>query len=151
MALRLRIVYFFALLLTTLALIPVGAHLAELPHKITLPADQYFIVQKVYRGWAFFGFAIVGALIANFILAVMLRGRGMTFLLAAAAFLLLALGLTVYFLFTQPANTITDNWSVVPENWEQLRRQWEYSHAANAILSLGAFVALILSLLSLRD
>jgi hypothetical protein len=38
--------------LTALALVPAGAHLFELPNKIGLSQDRYFIVQSIYRGWA---------------------------------------------------------------------------------------------------
>ena len=36
-------------ILTALALVPAGAHLFELPNKIGLAQDQYFIVQSIYR------------------------------------------------------------------------------------------------------
>jgi hypothetical protein len=54
-----------ALLLVALCLVPTGAHLSELPNKIGLPADQYMLVQQIYRGWALFGSLIVAALAAT--------------------------------------------------------------------------------------
>jgi hypothetical protein len=48
----LRVTQFTAIILTALALVPGGAHLLELAHKITLDQAQYLTVQQLYRGWA---------------------------------------------------------------------------------------------------
>jgi hypothetical protein len=72
----LKVVQFLALALTALALVPSGAHLFELANKMSLGAEQYFIVQSIYRGWSLFGIVLFGALIANLALALLLRGRG---------------------------------------------------------------------------
>ena len=48
---------FFAVVFVALALVPAGAHLSELANKVTLPPDQYLVVQQIYRGWALFGIA----------------------------------------------------------------------------------------------
>ena len=61
----LKVVQFLALALTALALVPSGAHLFEFPNKMSLGAEQYFIVQNIYRGWSLFGIVLFGALIAN--------------------------------------------------------------------------------------
>ena len=45
------------------------AHLFELPNKIGLPRDAYFIVQGIYAGWAWFGVVIIAAIAANLALA----------------------------------------------------------------------------------
>ena len=55
-----RLVQFLAILLTALALVPAGAHLAELPNKIGLDQEAYFIVQNIYAGWALFGIVLFG-------------------------------------------------------------------------------------------
>jgi hypothetical protein len=68
-----------------------------------------------------------------------------------AAFLGLALSLVIFFTWTYPANQATNNWTTIPANWEQLRREWEYSHAANALVTLASFCALALSVLTTRD
>jgi hypothetical protein len=44
-------------------------------------------------------------------------------------------------------NTVTDNWTVHRPDWAALRRQWEYSHAANAAITLAAFCASTLAAL----
>jgi hypothetical protein len=59
-------------------LVPNGAHLFALPNKIGLAQDQYFVVQNIYRGWALIGIVLFGTLIANLVLAILLRGRGST-------------------------------------------------------------------------
>jgi hypothetical protein len=147
----LKTVQFLALVLTALALVPGGAHLLALANKIGLTAEQYFIVQNIYRGWSLLGSVLVGALIANLVLVVQLRGQGRPFVLAVAALLGLALSLVIFFTWTYPANQATNNWTTIPTNWEQLRREWEYSHAANALVTLAAFCALALSVLTTRD
>jgi hypothetical protein len=144
-------VQFLALVLTALALVPAGAHLFALPNKIGLAAEQYFILQNIYRGWALFGIVLVGALVANLALAILLRGRGRPFVLALVAFLCLAASLTIFFVWTYPANQATSNWTTIPDDWEQLRLQWEYSHAANALVTFAAFCAVVLSVLTTRD
>ena len=45
------IAFFAALLTSALVLGPALAHVLELPNKIGLPREEYFIVQKAYRGW----------------------------------------------------------------------------------------------------
>jgi hypothetical protein len=147
----LKIVQFLALAFTALALVPSGAHLFELPGKIGLGAEQYFIVQSVYRGWSLFGIVLFGALIANLALALVLRNRGAPFVLALFACFCIALTLVVFFIWTYPANQATDNWMIIPNNWEQLRREWEYSHAANAVATFMAFCSVSLSVLMTRE
>jgi hypothetical protein len=97
-------------------------------------------VQNIYRGWALFGIVLFGALIANLVLAILLRGRGTPFVFALFAFFCIVLSLAIFFIWTYPANQATDNWATIPANWEQLRWQWEYSHAANALITFVANV-----------
>jgi hypothetical protein len=144
---RLKITQFLAIVLTALALVPGGAHLFELPNKISLDQEHYFIVQSIYRGWALFGFVLFPALAANVVAAAMLRGKGGAFWLAVLAILCIAANLTIFFAWTYPANVATDNWTTIPANWSELRRQWEYSHAANAVLMFAALCSVVLSTL----
>jgi hypothetical protein len=139
----LKIVQFLAVVLTALALVPGGAHAFALLNKIDLGAEQYFIVQNIYRGWALLGIVLVGALLADFVLAVMVRRRGgAPFVLALLGFCGVALTLVIFFVWTYPANQATANWTTIPDNWEQLRWQWEYSHAVNAIITLLALCSI---------
>ncbi|HYI89366.1 MAG TPA: DUF1772 domain-containing protein, partial [Beijerinckiaceae bacterium] len=52
---------FLGVVLTALALVPAGAHLFELPNKVGLSQEHYFIVQGIYRGWALFGLVLFPA------------------------------------------------------------------------------------------
>ena len=144
----LRVTQFIAIILTALALVPAGAHLLELVHKITLDRAQYLTVQQLYRGWAFLGAVLIAALLANLVLTIRSRRQGRPMRLAAIATLLLAANLTVFFIWTFPANQATGNWTVMPADWEALRNQWEYSHAVNALLTFLALSATLASSLS---
>jgi hypothetical protein len=147
----LQIVRFLAIILTALALVPAGAHLFELPNKIGLPQEHYFIVQGIYRGWALFGFVLIPALVADLALAILQRHQPAPFWLALAAFLCMAATLAIFFTWTYPANVATSNWTAAPANWADLRTQWEYAHAINAVLTFLALCAATLSVLAARD
>ncbi len=133
---------FLAVILTALALLPGGAHVMALPAKIAMPEEPYFVVQQIYRGWAWAGAVIFLAIFANILAALLTRANRRKWPLFAAAGLLIAATLAVFFTWTYPANQATGNWTSVPENWEQLRIEWEYSHAVNAAIS---FLALLCS------
>jgi hypothetical protein len=124
---------------TALALVPYGAHLAALPNKIVMSEAQYFIAQSVYSGWWLFGLVLFPAMLIDLLFAFLMRGERLAFALAIAACIFMAATLAVFFAWTQPANAITQNWTVAPANWAELRRQWEYSHAVNAVLNFLAF------------
>ena len=145
-----KYIQFLALVLTTLALVPGGAHLLELANKLELAETDYFIVQAIYRGWAFLGVVTVAALIANLALAIATRGQGPAFGFALLAFVCMAVSLVVFFTFTYPANVATDNWTAVPADWEAMRWKWEMSHAASALITFVAFCATALSVLSAK-
>ena len=138
-------------MLTALALVPAGAHLFELPNKIGLPQQDYFVVQGIYRGWALFGVVLIGALIANLMLAILVRGARTPFWLALVAFILIGSTLVIFFTWTYPANQATSNRTVAPADWQALRAQWEYAHAANAVLTFVALCCVTLAALLTRD
>jgi hypothetical protein len=146
----LKVLQFLTLVLTALALIPAGAHFFELPNKIALPEDQYFIVQGIYRGWALFGVVVFPALGAALALTIALRHHGTACWLALAAFLCIAATLAIFFTWTYPANVATNNWTAIPANWKELRTRWEYAHAVNAVLTFAALCLLTLSTLATR-
>lgn len=137
------------LVLTAMILVPSGAHLFELPGKITLDRDSYFTVQGIYAGWALFAIPIVAAILANATLFVALRRREprrAPWALVSA--LLVVASLVVFFIWIFPANQQTVNWTATPENWTTLRTNWEYGHAANAGLVFLAFVATCIASIS---
>ena len=147
----LRITQFVAMVLTALSLVPLGAHLAELPNKINLAQSDYFIAQNVYRGWDLFGVVMIGAVLANLVLAVLLRDNRTAFGLVLVNLLCLVGALTIFFAFTYPANQATNNWTVIPAGWQSLRLEWELSHAVNAVIAFAGFCALTWSLLLTRE
>jgi hypothetical protein len=144
----LNVARFCSLLFAALALAPALAHVIELPNKIGLSRADYLIVQQIYRGWAWLGIVVVGALLSTLALTIMLRKRRRAFGLVLLAFLCIAGTQVVFWTFTFPVNRETVNWSVMPENWAALRSQWEYSHAMAAALNFVAFVALIVSVVA---
>lgn len=147
-----KLLPFLALVLTALALVPVGAHLFELPNKLALEQQAYFTVQQIYRGWAFFGIVLVGAILADGGLALAARSRRpAAYPWALAAALLMVASLAVFFVWVFPTNQATANWTIVTPDWERLRRHWEYGHAASALLTGGAFCAVARALLNWRD
>jgi hypothetical protein len=145
-----RAIHFLAIVLTTLALVPAGAHLFALPNKIGLPQDAYFTVQAIYRGWALFGIVLIGALAVDLVLAVLLRRYGAPAWPALAAFALMAATLAIFFAWTYPANQATANWTTVPADWATLRQHWEIAHAANAVLTFAALCLLVGAALATR-
>jgi hypothetical protein len=146
-----RLVAFFAIVLTALSLVPVGAHLFELLNKIDLAAEQYFIVQNIYRGWNLFAFVLIPAMIANFVLAVMVRTRPFAAAMAFLAGACMVATLLIFFIWVEPANRATDYWTTIPTNWEVLRRQWEFGHAANALVTFIAFCSVTLAALNAKE
>ncbi|MBS4011853.1 MAG: DUF1772 domain-containing protein [Roseovarius sp.] len=131
-----------AICLMALILIPSGAHLFELPHKMALDRESYFTVQGIYAGWSLFGAPILAAILTNLGLCLAERRvcpRSARWTLMAAV--LTIASLVVFFTWVFPANQATDNWTTQLKTWEVLRRNWEYGHAANAALLACALVA----------
>ena len=145
---RVKVFYFLALFLASLALGPALAHLLELPNKINLSRADYLTVQQIYRGWALLGIVIFSGLISTFVLTLLLRKQRRPFVFSLIGFLCIVGTQVVFWTYTFPTNQVTSNWTMLPDNWEQLRRQWEYSHATGAVLNLLAVASLIVSLLA---
>jgi hypothetical protein len=145
-----KLLQFVAMVLTALALVPVGAHLLELPNKIHLSESDYFITQSIYRGWALLGIVLIGAAIANLALALLMRAQRAPSIFALISGLCLVVTLLIFFAFMFPANQATNNWTQIPPDWQQLRWRWEFSHAVNAVITFFAFCALTISLLLTR-
>ena len=142
---RLLTVCILAIVTTGLALAAPMAHVYEFAHKIRMGAEHYFVVQGIYRGWWMAGLLLPLSFVANVALAAVARRDRTALVLALTAAGLIALNLVIFFVWTQPANAATENWTVRPENWEALRRSWEYSHAVNAGVTFAAFCAATLA------
>ena len=131
-------------------LVPAGAHLFELVNKMGLPPAQYMTVQSIYAGWSLFGIAIAAALVLTALHAWIVRRHGVSLRLSMAALGCLLASQVVFWTFTYPMNRASGDWTRVPDGFEVARRQWEYSHAANATITLLAFLAITLSALLYR-
>jgi len=141
------IAFFVALLASALVLGPALAHVLELPNKIGLPRDEYFIVQKTYRGWNQIGW-LLGVQVLSLVVAAYLarvERRVMVLTLLALACVVVAQGL--FWGFTYPTNVATANWTVSPDNWHKLRLRWELSHALGAFFQLLGFCLLVVAVL----
>ncbi len=141
-------VFFVALLASALLLGPALAHAFELLNKIGLPREEYFIVQKAYRGWDLFAWPLAVQVLALLAAAISARPerRVRVFTLLALACVLAAQG--VFWTFTYPTNVATANWTVAPDNWAKLRLQWEFSHAAGAALQVLGLSLLFIAVLN---
>jgi hypothetical protein len=142
---------FISLLFTSLAMAAGFAHVFALPNKIRLIAEDYLIVQQIYRGWSLLGIVVLGALFSTLILTFMARGDSRLFRRSLIAFLCILGAQIIFWTFTYPANQQTRNWTILPDNWLQLRNQWEYSHAAGAALDLVALIILLRAALPRRS
>ncbi|HYD04932.1 MAG TPA: hypothetical protein VEC60_04365, partial [Reyranella sp.] len=107
--------------------------------KIRMAEDEYFVVQTIYLGWWLVGLLLPAAILLNLITAFAVGIGTLPASLALVAAGLLVLNLIVFMVWTRPVNTVTRNWTLRLENWRQLRRQWEFSHAANAGVTVLAF------------
>ena len=146
----LRVVQFFAIVLTALSLVPGGAHLFELLNKIDLTAEQYFTVQSIYRGWNLFAFVLIPAVIVNLVLAAMMRGQALARAMALLAGVCMIATLVIFFIWVEPANRATGYWTTIPADWQSLRQQWEYGHAVNAVITFVALCSVTVAALVSR-
>jgi hypothetical protein len=136
-----------ALLTTAIALGGALAHLFELPNKIKLSRDDYFVVQAIYRGWSELAVVLAFQFLSMIAVIVLARHDRNVRALVAVALICLIAAQVLFWTFTYPANVATDNWTTIPVHWESLRKNWEYSHAAGAICQLAGMSALVLAAL----
>jgi TRAP-type C4-dicarboxylate transport system permease small subunit len=147
----LRIAQFLALVLMAISLVPGGAHLFEMAHKLALSQEEYLIVQRIYAGWALFAIPIFGALLATTLVAFLIRRQKAAALLAAFAPVSIAAFFAVFFTWTFPVNQATANWTQPTADWAELRLAWEYSHAVNALILFAGFCTLVVSTVQSRS
>lgn len=138
-----RIIHFLCIVLTVLPMAGGLAHLYAIPNKMHLSQADYLIAQQIFAGWALLGIPIIIDLILLIVLAMIWRNSKKFYYILIAA-LCIALGLMDFFIFTNPVNHQTNNWTLMPQNWESLRRQWEYSHAVGAFFYFSAFILLLI-------
>lgn len=143
-----RFLWFTALTLTALGLVPGAAHVLELPVKLGYPPAFYADVTSTLYAW--FGFAggavQVGAIIAVGSLAVFLRRARTAGLLLAADGALIA-SLLLWGVLVAPVNA---GWASAgtpgsPEfvaAYEELRSRWEFGHVSAFIAWAVGWLAL---------
>jgi hypothetical protein len=143
-----KLVQLLAIVAAALYLVPTGAHLFELPHKMALSPAEYMTVQQIHAGWELFGIVVAIAILATLANTLLVRADRRAFVWSLAAFLGLAATQGVFWSFTYPINVATQFWTVSPESFEATRRQWEYSHAASAVLTFVGLIAMVFSSLT---
>src|SRR5215471_16458968 len=93
-------------------------------------------------------YAVIGiALLATLTHTLLLRADRTSFALSFGAFVTLVATQGLFWAFTYPVNAATGFWTVPPDSFEVARWQWEYSHAASAVLTFAALVAIVLAAL----
>jgi hypothetical protein len=142
-----NIAFFIALLATALALGGALAHALELPNKIGMSREDYFIVQRAYDGWNRLAYLLAVELAGMLAVIWLYRAQPRVLWPALAALVCFFIAQAIFWIWTFPANQATSNWTTQPDDWERLRREWEYSHLAGALFQTLAMMALIIAVL----
>ena len=149
-----------SLILVAVAMGLALAHALELPGKLRLTRDEYFLVQPIYYpGFTIGGIAEPLSVIATTVLLVLTPLASRAFWLTLMALLGLIGMQTVYWVVTHPVNKVwmraeslkgvgaeffalgateesRPDTSSHPTDWRTLRNRWEYSYVARARLRL---------------
>jgi hypothetical protein len=133
---------------TAVMLGPALAHLFELPAKMALPRDQYFVVQQIYQGWNSFVLVVAVQLLSLLTTAWLTRREPRVVIPTLIAVLLIVADQVLFWLYTQPTNVTTASWTLQTDDWATLRRHWEYSHLVGAGLQLLAMASLSIAVVS---
>ncbi len=154
----LKILTFAVVMLAALALSMGVSHLAQLPARIGW--DQYLWVGSTVQGGFYRLSGPIGillqavSLIGLILLAALERKHHVLgFALTAMAALLYGAGLVLWWILVYPADVELASWvnGAVPENWTVWRARWEWGQAANGILLVLGFAALVASLVTGRN
>jgi hypothetical protein len=150
---QVKIFQFLTLLLAAFSLSLSMAHLLEMPQRMKFDKDLWVTV-TVYEGvYNYFGsvgaFFEIGAILAAFILAFLLRGHGSVFYWTLSGAIVLAAALASWLIFVNSANAELARWltNPVPPDWTSTRNQWEYAHAVNAFIKIIGFSLLAVSVI----
>jgi hypothetical protein len=134
--------FFVALLASAVMLAPALMHVFELPAKMHLPRDEYFVVQRLKSDWYGFPLLLAVQFGALFVAAFLSRRRTRVLIPTLLAILFVATAQALFWAYAYPANVATANWTAPSDNWIALRRQWEVSQAAGAGAQLLAMACL---------
>lgn len=133
--------------LAGLTLIRPMMNLADLSSVISLPKDDYAMIQYVNKSWDWLQFIQLASFVSIVGLLFFEREHNRVFWPIRNAFIAQLLIIILYVAFTIPINITTFNWTYLPDsNWPWLRTQWEYAHALSAIIGGISFVLLFLDL-----
>jgi hypothetical protein len=146
-----------AITVAALSLGPSFAHVLEAEPRLRTWSAELWRETTVFNA-QFWLFAPVGAaldiaaILCPALLAHMLRGDRPAARWAVAAAILYARALIAWFAWVRPANEILATWTPgpVPAEFARVRLRWETGHMAVAALKLCGFVALAVSLASMR-
>jgi hypothetical protein len=141
------------------------AHALELPGKMQLTKDAYYVVQAIYYpGFTIGGIGEAGGLIFTVILLLMTPFGSKGFWLTCLALLGLIGMQATYWLVTHPVNKFwladtklskvgsgffsfgAGQTTEGPVKWTELRDRWEYSHVARAGFACFSLIALLIAL-----
>ncbi len=145
---------FITLILVALFMGLEFSHALELPAKMQYESSLYVTLQNTL--YQYFGapgpgaLITIGMLLAVALLTFFVRKRRQAFYWTLLGTICLALAFpVVFFLFIEPVNVVIEHATPqsIPSDWIRLRNQWEYAHAANFVLSLIGFSALLISVL----
>jgi hypothetical protein len=148
----LRLVRFIGVMLAALSLSFGIGHLMELPARMGW--DQYLWVGATVQGGLYRLAGPLGAMIqvvtviALIVLAMLVRHwRAGGFALTAVAAGLFAFGLLFWWIMVYPVNVELAKWvnGPVPANWTEWRTIWEWGQAANGVMMVLGFAALVAS------
>ena len=139
---------FLGLIISAVAMGAALAHALELPNKIAMPRDDYFVTQQAYRGWSQLAWILIAQLASLIWIANIYRHQPTVLWPVLIAIGCLVGAQALFWAFTFPANRATRNWTWIPDDWEKVRQQWEYSHAGGAAFQMVGLAALIVAALS---
>jgi hypothetical protein len=136
------------LILAILALLPLLAHVLELPNKLALDGGLWLAVQQhLYRGWGPFlgGPAEIGAMVTTAALLFVRRSNSRTRRLTAIATAAYGAMIAAFFVFNAPVNQALTGWTsaTLPSDWPAYRLRWETGHALAAPLAVIGLVAMV--------
>ena len=109
---------FVCIVFLTVALVPAGAHLFELPNKLAMAPHDYLVAQASYRGWALSVIVVAGAVALSGLHAYLVRANRAAFRWSLIALACLAAAQIIFWTFTNPVNVLTDNWTSMPADLE---------------------------------
>lgn len=145
---------FVTMVLAALALTTTSAHVLELPQKMQYDPELYSAVNTtMYRYFGTVGaIYCVGALVAAFVLALLVRKHAAAYRWSLIGALLFLGWFLTWIALVVPVNSLIatardTSPEALPSLWTEMRARWEYGHAFGFVLQLLGFCALVLSVL----